>query len=274
MFSIIVSEKDLAGLTMKNIFVENFSFKQTQEKYDNNYVYAFKDFELLTIKEFQVFADYLNERETDFFIFASRHSSKVGTPSLTVHPIGNWGNAGLGGKSNELVPTSAILMKNYLLSLQEKKELRHLPYEVSYETSHHGPFLSKPTVFIELGSSEKQWTDETAATTICETIIENTSLKPKTDIEQKVCLSFGGTHYVQEFSKLALRKDYAFSHMCPKYALADFNEMLLKKAIACTKEIVQEFVLDSKSMGSEKNRIISTLKKSPIPYSDVRKLLK
>lgn len=271
MYSIIVSEKDIAGMNMKNLFLQNFSFKQTEEEFDSNPIYTFKDFELLTIKEFQIYADYLNERETDFFIFASRHSSKAGTPSLTVHGIGNWGKAEFGGKPETLVPTSAILLKNYLLSLEEKKETHSLNYEVCYEQTHHGCHLTQPAIYIELGSSEKQWREEKPALAICETIIENTSQKHKTP--QTIAIGLGGTHYASEFTKLALRKDYAFSHMCPKYALPSFNEELLKKAINNTIESVQEFVLDYKGLGTEKERILSLLKNQPLPIKRVRNLL-
>ena len=43
-----------------------------------------------------------------------------------------------------------------------KKKLK-LDYEVSYEVTHHGPSLDVPAMFVELGSSENQWSDSKAA---------------------------------------------------------------------------------------------------------------
>src|SRR5581483_11013747 len=50
----------------------------------------------------------------DAILFASRHRAESGKPALTVHPIGNWGEAALGGKPRALSPTAPVLMGRIL----------------------------------------------------------------------------------------------------------------------------------------------------------------
>ncbi|MEW6295578.1 MAG: D-aminoacyl-tRNA deacylase [Candidatus Diapherotrites archaeon] len=267
--SIIVSKTDLAGLNIYSCLKENFSFKETPRIFDSNPVLSYKNFDLVLIEREQVFADYVDSLSSDLFIFASKHRSEQGKPCLTVHPIGNFGKAELGGKDFELVPANASVMKSLLLELSKKKEEKKLSdYEVCLECSHHGPFLSKPTLFIELGSSPEQWKDKKAAEAIAETIISS-SVPAKNSI---VSLGIGGPHYAPNFTKLELNSNYAFSHIIPKYFLQNFSLEVLNKMISSTIKPVQEIVLDAKGLAQEKQKIISILKKQSIPFKTTKEL--
>ncbi len=246
MYSIVCSEKDSAGMLMKKKFLENFGFKETEEEFDGNMVYKKENFRLVTIKEDQVYADCLNELETELIVFASKHASAKGPKTFTAHAPGNWGKAELGGKERSLCPTYASLIKNYLCSMQEKRAERKLEHLVSVEQTHHGPCLEKPAVFIEMGSNEDHWTDEKAAEVICETILEKTVLGG----DYRTAIGIGGTHYNSEFTKLLLRTNYALSHMCPEYALENLDEEMLGLAVANTKEKVECLMIDYKGIGS------------------------
>ncbi|MFH1225128.1 MAG: D-aminoacyl-tRNA deacylase [Candidatus Diapherotrites archaeon] len=286
MHSIIVSRTDKAGMNIAQRLIEFHGFAETNEKFLGEAIYKTqnnknphaRDFQLVFIKREQIFADELNSLETDFFIFASKHRSESGRPTLTAHGIGNWGeDASFGGKQRTLVPTSANLLKNYLLGLQEQKEtLKNknalAGYDVMLEVTHHGPFLEKPAVFIELGSSEGQWKDETAARAVADVVMYKTFAKPAE--KQIPAIGLGGGHYAQEFSKLVLRKNYALSHIVPEYALPNFDAEMLRKAIACTLEPVQEIVVDWKGLGKEKARIRALLEEQELPAVDARKLLR
>jgi len=266
-FSIIVSKTDPAGLNIYSCLKENFPFKETQKVFDSNPILSFKSFDLVLIEREQVFADYVNELNSDLFIFASKHRSEQGKPCLTVHPIGNFGKAELGGKDFELVPASALVMKSLLLELIKKKEEKKLSnYEVCLEVSHHGPFLSKPALFIELGSSPDQWKDKKAAEAIAETIISS-SVPAKESI---VSIGIGGPHYAPNFTKLELNSSNAFSHIAPKYSLQNFSLRVLNKMLSSTIEPVQEIVLDAKGLAQEKQRILSILKEQSIPFKTTK----
>ncbi|MFH1587642.1 MAG: D-aminoacyl-tRNA deacylase [Candidatus Diapherotrites archaeon] len=267
--SIIVSKEDIAGMNMAKFLKETFGFKETEREFDGNNVWVKDKFELVFVNEFQIYAEHLNNLETDLIVFASRHSSAAEKPSLTVHAPGNWGKAEMGGKDGELCPTYAGLIKNYLLELQKKKDELNLEYEVSLETTHHGPFLEKPAVFIELGSCEKQWGDLKAAEIIAGIIFNST----KVENAGVVAIGIGGNHYCPEFTKLVLRTDYATSHIIPKYILQNFSEEMLGKAIEKTVEKVDEIVIDYKGLGLEKKRVLPVLEKCGLPIKRVRKLL-
>lgn len=270
MHSIIVSKKDIAGINIADKLINNFKFEETDREFDGNKIYEKGNFQLVTINEFQVYADYVNELETDLLIFASKHSSKTGPAALTVHAPGNWGKAELGGKDRELCPTYANLLKNYLVKLERQKEERKLENSVILEVSHHGAHLTKPAVYIEIGSNTLHWKSEEAALAVAETIVNATKLEGSNTI----AIALGGGHYPIEFTKLVLRKNYALSHICPKYALGDFNEEMLIKAIEATKEPVDEIVLDYKGLGTEKARIKEILDRQELPIKRVRNLLK
>lgn len=270
MKTIIVSREDIAGMNIAEHLINSFGFNETEMEFDGNKIYEKEDFQLVTINELQVYADNLDSIETELFIFASRHASRTGPTTFTTHALGNWGKAELGGKQHELVPTYANLLKNYLLGLQKTRDEKGLDYSVTLECTHHGPSLTKPVVFIEIGSNETHWKDKKGAEVIAETIMKYTNLEG----DNTIAIALGGGHYCPEFTKLVLRKDYALSHICPKYALEFFDEEMLQKAIANTKEPVQEFVIDYKGLGAERERILSILEKSDLPIRRVRKLLK
>jgi len=265
MIAIIVSKQDIAGMNMYGKFLKEFGFSETEKEFDGEKVFALENkgvqFELYLIKELQIYCDYVDKIDAECFVFASRHSSAAGKPSLTVHPVGNWGKAELGGKDSDLVPAQPALMKSYLKELQRQKELLGLnEFDVSYEVTHHGPTLTKPTVFIELGSTEVQWKREDAARAIAQTIVEHTKF-PKC----KTAFGIGGPHYNPQFTTVALGTGYALSHMCPKYALPFLNEEMIEKAVNASPEPVEEILVQSKGLGEEKERVLALLEAQGVP---------
>ena len=252
MNAIIASLKDPAGMLIRKKLIENFGFGEKYGEFDGSRVFGWGNFRLFTIKEDQIFADYADGIEAELLIFASRHFSKTGPKTLTVHAPGNWGKAEYGGREKTLCPTYASAIKNYLLALDEKAKEMKLEHEVVLEQTHHGPLLSKPAVFIELGSRPEHYGDEKAAELIAEVIIGETRFG-----KCRAGIGIGGKHYNSEFTKLLLRADYALGHMCPEYALKDLNKEMLEQAYAKTKEKVECIVLDYKGIGSgeEKQRV-------------------
>ena len=215
------------------------------------------------------FLDKANEINADVIIFASTHKSSMEKPALTTHCIGNWGKAELGGRERTLVPTNSFLLKNYLKALQNQKEKLALDYEVCAEVTHHGPFLEKPAVFIELGSSEKQWRDKKAAEAVANAILESTS----TEGSYRSAIAIGGGHYCPEFTKLVLRTDWALGHICPEYALQHFDGEMLQKAIGSTFPRPEAIIIDWKGLKGEKQRIRQLLENQGLPVFRVRSLL-
>lgn len=101
---------------------------------------------LHTIERHHVYADDLDLEivdqlgvVADNIIFLSKHKSASEKKALTVHPIGNWGKADLGGKDGELTPAAPHLMSALLRTM--KKTAAHLAdYDIVFEVTHHGPY--------------------------------------------------------------------------------------------------------------------------------------
>lgn len=270
--TIIACKEDLGSMNIYSRLLESFDFKETPREYHSHPFLESKKtgLQLLLIDSLHIHASHLDELKAEFIVFASRHSSKSGKPSLTVHPVGNWGKAELGGKNRSLVKTSSALMKNYLLGLKKQKEQKKLEkFAVSYEVTHHGPFLNTPCCFIEIGSTEKQWKNEKAAMAIAETIMNCTEFP-----ECKTAIGIGGLHYNPYFTKISLLSKYAFSHMCPKYALQHFDQEMLRKALNASIEKVEEIIVEKKGLGQEKQRILSLLENQGIPVKRAKRIKK
>ncbi len=144
-----------------------------------------------------------------------------------MHPIGNYGDAEFGGKTKTLVPTSPSLMTQAVRILREKA--KGMDYAVSFEATHHGPFLSTPTFFIEIGSQESSWKDEEAGRVIAETILETHAP------DHPTAIGVGGGHYVPRITDVALDRKISFGHIVPTYALDYFTRELAEEAIRQSK---------------------------------------
>ena len=260
-FSIIVSKTDPAGMNIAHALIENFGFEETEERFDGNAIYKNnpKNMQLAFINSRQIFADNVNSLESDAYIFASLHRGNK--PCLTVHPIGNFGNSEFGGKDKTLAPALPKIMKSYLIELNRQKEERKFEYDVCYEATHHGPALTKPTLFIEIGNDEKHWSDKGAAEVIAETIMNSTKSSGK-----RIVLNIGGQHYPHYATKLALTADIAFSHMCPEWALRDFTGQSLQEMISKTPEKIDLIAVEWKGLGKEKERIMKILESQSLPF--------
>jgi len=174
-------------------------------------------FEMVFIKGEKIYAEGLDAKLRDVgyafdrMVFISRHKSASGIPTLTVHPIGNWCTAEAGGRAETLVPPLPHDMTAALRAL--KRHASGLDYHVSFEATHHGPYLETPTYFIEIGSTPSQWVDADAARAIAEALM---SARP---LNAPVVLGVGGGHYMPRLTDLALERRVSVGHMLPAYAV-------------------------------------------------------
>ena len=188
------------------------------------------------------------------YIFLSTHRAESGIPSLTAHTTGNFSReAEVGGNGRELGRADPALLKNYLRALSARKgEVEG--YEITMEATHHGPTsLQKPVMFVELGSSEKQWGDRKAARVVGEALMKSLTEK---EIWSKIALGFGGTHYPQRFTEMTLGSDIAFSFVAPKHALEHVDEAMVGQMLQRTNAPVRYAVVDWKGLGQHKQRIL------------------
>ena len=166
--AIISSTKDKASVNIKENLINNFSFNESEEQFDNNNIYEFaknknnainnKNIKLYTINSELIFTDNLDKKiNAGIFVFISKHRAQEDRASLTCHAIGNFGKAEHGGKDNALCYSDPILLKKLFIELNTNAEE---PYEATLEATHHGPYMEKPVLFVELGSNEKCWGDK------------------------------------------------------------------------------------------------------------------
>ncbi len=260
-FAIIISP-DLAGENILDKLLK-LGFKDSGEKFNDKPIYELGNAKIYhALKKCIYNEDIDKEINADFFIFATTHSSKSGIPSLTVHPIGNFGSAELGGKPRTLIPTDAVLMKRALIILDEINTLKD--FAVAQEATHHGPYLKKPCFFIEIGSTEKEWINQEAGRIIAECIVKLTvNYKPPTT-DQIPVVGIGGLHIHEQFEKVRRHTNYAFGHICAKYNIENLDEESLFQALKFSG--AEMVVYDHKSMGNAevKNRILNLLKSKNI----------
>lgn len=159
----------------------------------------------------------------DEVLFLSRHKAASGIHTLTIHPLGNYGKAEFGGRDETLIPSCPHFMTSLLRRL--RIEAVGLPFEVSFEVTHHGPFLEKPTTFIEIGSDESMWGNRDAARAIASSILN------VDEIRCPVAIGIGGGHYAPRFSEVVATKKVSFGHMIPNYFIETADEQTAVKYI-------------------------------------------
>ena len=226
---IIASNKDPASINIKNNLLKLSSWKKIN-LFNENSVYENsnnKDIILITINDQKITHENLDieiERKLKIkakqAIFISRHTSKTGKPTLTVHPIGNYRKAEFGGKDGILSESSPKLMTQQLRLLKKNAKLFNLYHEVCFEVTHHGPYISIPTYFIEVGSTAEEWKKEKPAFVIAKSILEllkNYRYENDLTYDIPVLVGIGGGHYAPRFTDVVFQKNVAFGHMIPSY---------------------------------------------------------
>jgi len=264
--TIICSAPDLASQNIKKHLLSLREWKPLELPENSGFSAARKSsdgkFRLVEIEEIHVFQDRLDKKlETaglpaSLIIFASKHRGKEEVNSLTVHCTGNPSEeARLGGRPKELAVSSPPAMKSILKEMKRLAEEKGLKYDVTLEVTHHGPTeLSVPSIYAEIGSTEKQWEDLEAGEVAAKAILA-VSLE-----EVPVALGFGGGHYAMRQTGLLLETDISFGHNFPKYQLDFVDEALIRQAVEKSNADFAYF--DRKSMKSEdRNRISAILEK-------------
>jgi D-aminoacyl-tRNA deacylase len=256
------SRSDKAAVNIANQLVANHGFEEAQGEFGGNPTFTKKLQTNKLAKLVLVEHDSIHTQPTQLpksiklLIFLSRHKSQSGIPTLSVHVPGNLGDALLGGLPGKVSVSPASAMKEALKAMKKAQQQMILDYEVSYECTHHGPSLDVPTLFVELGSSEKQWLDVEAAEAVARGALAAASCS---NVYPSV-LGVGGPHYNMKFTNLALETEVAFGHIIPKYAIGDVDVDVLRQCVAKTVEPVTKAVLDWKGVkGAEKPGLLGLL---------------
>jgi D-aminoacyl-tRNA deacylase len=231
MHLILTSKEDEASMNILDKLLKKKDWEQLGN-FESNPCYACGDLAIVTINPYHLYYDNIDlvvkkklALSPEVIIVASKHRSESGMSTLSVHPIGNYSKAEFGGKERQLVTSCPGMMTNALRILNRKAKAAGLDYQVSFEVTHHGPYLGAPTFFIEIGSLEPQWRDEKAAEAIAETILE------VEEGDHPVAVGVGGGHYAPRLTDVALANKISFGHMIPTYALEHIDEEMIQKVV-------------------------------------------
>ncbi|HEA46320.1 MAG TPA: hypothetical protein ENH99_00890 [Candidatus Pacearchaeota archaeon] len=257
---IVASKKDKAGV--------NITTQLSQ----------FGEFKFYLVEDEILFTENLDMEKInqhDFIIFASQHKSEKGGKTLAIHAPGNWRGADYGGEREKVCKSSAMFFKQAFENLYENAEKYKLKdYKVTMEATHHGPLIDKPCIFIEIGSTENEWTNRKAGFVVARAIsqtIKNLKKNPYNEI----AIAIGGPHYCQNFNKIQLKSNVAISHVIPVYASPITKEMI-KEAVEKTEEEVDLAIIDWKGLGvSEKRQeVLDILDKLYLDYKKTSEISK
>lgn len=212
-----------------------------------------------------IYLDHIDrELDCDLIIFLSRHSSEHPRPVLTVHVTGNISDAGLGGLARSLAVASPEWMHAVLGNLE-----RNAPegYHITYEVTHHGPTeLATPSFFVEIGSTEKEWTDLRAGYAVALSILE---AYPHETIN---VVGIGGSHYARRETEIALQSRAAFGHIVHSRYVPCLDPSMIAGLVE--KSQAKAVYFDKKAVNSsEMHHLAIVLANLGIPRLSERQLL-
>jgi D-aminoacyl-tRNA deacylase len=248
---IISSTKDPASNNIKKELLEQSNWDEI-DTFNENTVYKhsnMKDIIIVTINDRKITHENLEKEVEEKLgliprqaIFLSRHRSKTGEPTLTVHPIGNYGQAQFGGKTKTLSKSSPKLMSHLLRIMKKKAEQANLYHKVCLEVTHHGPYMTIPTLFAEVGSTKEEWIKQEPTNIVAKSVLELLdSYHYEEDFKDDipVLVGIGGGHYAPRFTDVVLEKKVAFGHMIPTYHIeaGNINDEILQKALQETPNV-------------------------------------
>lgn len=266
MIGIIYSTKDGVSSSAAQSIISEYGLEETDGDFAN---------ERITVRKVET--ELVHSEQADSFgfellYFLSKHSSAMGVSAFTTHSTGNWSSkAELGGKPGELSTAAPLAMLASLLSFGRID----IPMEKSYEATHHGPLLTTPSLFIELGGNDETRADKELLAKLAAATYDSAVHVAENDTDfTKIVIGIGGNHYPSKFSKLAIEKGYAFSHIMSRYSIMNEdgsdNLNVLQQTTTRTTNAPEVAVLEWKSVNSEvRTKILSKLNEIGLDYEKI-----
>ena len=254
---IVNSLTDPAGTNIRERLLENYPFKESDTVFDGSSTYETDpDISLATSRSGIVYVDNLDAVfHADRTVFISRHYAESGIPSLTAHFTGNFGKADFGGNPNEIARFSPSLLKAYMLNLKSISQEISATYNVTLEATHHGPTALNSTVlFVELGSTEKEWRDIRGAEKIAGALMK--TLTSPLDSNGKIAVCIGGTHYSEKFNNSLFNSEFMLGPIIPKYGLENLTTDIMTQILSKSERPIRLALVDRKGLGRFKENVL------------------
>jgi len=252
---LVCSEDDIPSVNMKRQLLKKREWEGIGTFGNNNFLENGETI-MMTTPDLHIHIEDIDQRiadagiSIDEVVFMSRHSAMSGEAALTVHPIGNFHENKFGGKEKTLVRSNPALMSDALRKIAKYNKMDN--FKVCFEVTHHGPWLERPTFFIEIGSDERNWGNEKAAEILSDVLLD---MEPN---GYDTAVGVGGGHYAPRFTEVALGFKINFGHMLPNYQIenADDEDIVRMVKDACTASDTTLVYIHRKSMkGAEEKRI-------------------
>ncbi|WP_337861142.1 D-aminoacyl-tRNA deacylase, partial [Ferroplasma sp.] len=209
------------------------------------------NYNLKFIDNLHIYQDMKNiSNDAEKVIFLSKHSSVANVKSLTVHPVGNFRKAELGGLDNVIVPSDPEGMGASLRYIKNNYSGNY--FEITFEATHHGPYLEKPSYFIEIGTTENEWKQPGIADLMARAIIEG----EKKDYENFV--GVGGGHYAPKISSYFFENEINIGHIIPKYVHEIISQEEIENAVNKTPKC-KGFLMDAHGTKGRVKDMIKTV---------------
>lgn len=255
---LVCSESDIPSVNMKNQLLSKRDW-ESLGKHGNDAFLLNEGTVLMSTPDLHIRIEDLDDRisnaglDVKEVIFMSRHSATSGEAALTVHPIGNYNENKFGGKERTLVKANPALMTDALRKISEYNDLEG--FKVCFEVTHHGPWLDRPTFFIEIGSDENNWGNTRAADILSDVLL---NMGPNDHI---TAVGVAGGHYAPRFTEVALGYKINFGHMLPGYQIEgkDDEEVIRMVKDACEASDTKMIYLHRKSLKKPEERRISEM---------------
>lgn len=245
---LVAYQDDPAGNNMAEFLSKNMRFQDG--------IFYGEHYDLLIIQTPVISADRLDEKyDYDGFVFLSKHAAESAILALTCHSTGNFSDAKFGGNNRQVAIPHPHLQKSYLQTLKQN-ESQFSDFQITIEATHHGPTaLKKPSIFIEVGTSEKQWRDVSLCSSVA-TLVDTVMRKPLDDNPVAIC--FGGSHYSAKFTNELLKGKHALGTVVPKHALENIDKELFNHILQQNLQ-AESALLDWSGLGAYKQKIIDFL---------------
>ena len=212
--------------------------------------------------------------DTDYIIVLSSHKSKNEQKALTAHFPGNPGKADFGGEPRTLNVAYAGKLKQIMQNMKKESEAisnEHgaggTGWEITLEADHHGPTCSVPIIFVEIGSTEKQWNDEIG----CKIVAKSVDAAINDQRKFEPVLAIGCGHYPKEFNRIELEDEsVAVGHIIPKYHLESLDESVFRQAVEKNVERVRKCLALKNNLNLKQKTMLKDLcEKFSLEYAEI-----
>ncbi|MGZ4863238.1 MAG: D-aminoacyl-tRNA deacylase [Halobacteriota archaeon] len=205
----------------------------------------------------------IRELNADLIIFSSRHESeKQKGPVFTAHFTGNInGSQSRGPILARAAPRALKLVMERLRRLSDIKVL--------VEVTHHCPCtINIPSLFVEIGSSRSEWTNDALGDIMARAILSLDS--PSLNKKCITAVGFGGPHYAQRHTEILANSEICYGHIFATYQLEHLSAAIVQEAF--DKSDAKFAYFDRKQIGAEKGRlksIVNSLGHEVLRKSDI-----